>query len=563
MQELREELFNLSVDALRSVPNGKTKEYLVANAYIAAYENGYLDVQPRNELLDYAKDMNSYLQKKAAEEINLKMKSYSKEELRLLVTFALNHRFTGFRDFTESSGEMLSHIVYDLLDIDGGGHIVYDMGSGNGSFLASVLLNSQEKGYVLKDLLGDEINVEEAHISQMVLDILNNGESHSYIRIANSLEDSKLIYTKAYCFPPLGLKQIFREKGKKSQLFRGFEFTNRNTSEWIFVDQLLSGLHENGSAVAIVTGRALFNDADREYRKQLVESGLLEGIIELPNGSLSFTGIKPYVLVFSHGNKTVKLIDATEAINNKAKRFANIEVSPKRVLELYRDENAPRKTIEELSVLNNLVPSTALLGIVKPKNGVYLKDIAEVFTGSQYTARNFEDMFSDEPTGYRILTSSDIENGVVNWNSLQRIDYKDTKFDKFAVRKYDVIVTSKSSKVKTVVVDIEPKEKILVTGGMIIVRPDVEKIDPTYLKIFLDSEQGQNVLKSIQKGSVIVSINAKELADILIPLIDIEKQRNKARRYNEKLSTLYAYRLEVKKLEESLKDFYLDESEDE
>lgn len=563
MQELREELFNLSVDALRSVPNGKTKEYLVANAYIAAYENGYLDVQPRNELLDYAKDMNSYLQKKAAEEINLKMKSYSKEELRLLVTFALNHRFTGFRDFTESSGEMLSHIVYDLLDIDGGGHIVYDMGSGNGSFLASVLLNSQEKGYVLKDLLGDEINVEEAHISQMVLDILNNGESHSYIRIANSLEASKLIYTKAYCFPPLGLKQIFREKGKKSQLFRGFEFTNRNTSEWIFVDQLLSGLHENGSAVAIVTGRALFNDADREYRKQLVESGLLEGIIELPNGSLSFTGIKPYVLVFSHGNKTVKLIDATEAINNKAKRFANIEVSPERVLELYRDENAPRKTIEELSVLNNLVPSTALLGIVKPKNGVYLKDIAEVFTGSQYTARNFEDMFSDEPTGYRILTSSDIENGVVNWNSLQRIDYKDTKFDKFAVRKYDVIVTSKSSKVKTVVVDIEPKEKILVTGGMIIVRPDIEKIDPTYLKIFLDSEQGQNVLKSIQKGSVIVSINAKELAGILIPLIDIEKQRNKARRYNEKLSTLYAYRLEVKKLEESLKDFYLDESEDE
>ena len=170
-------------------------------------------------------------------------------------------------------------------------------------------------------------------------------------------------------------------------------------------------------------------------------------------------------------------------------------------------------------------------------------------------------MLSSEPTGYRILTSSDIEDGVVDWKGLRSIIYNDDKFDKYAVKKDDVVVTSKSSKVKTVVVDIEPKEKILVTGGMIIVRPDIKLLNPTYLKIFLDSEQGQNALKRIQKGSIIITINSKELSTVLIPVIDIDKQIEKANKYNEKLTTLYALKQEAKKLEDALKNFYLDESE--
>ena len=98
---------------------------------------------------------------------------------------------------------------------------------------------------------------------------------------------------------------------------------------------------------------------------------------------------------------------------------------------------------------------------------------------------------------------------------------------------------------------------------MIIVRPDIKLLNPTYLKIFLDSEQGQNALKSIQKGTIIVTINSKELSTVLIPVIDINKQIEKAQKYNEKLSTLYALKQEARKLEDSLKNFYLDESEEE
>ncbi len=551
--------------SLGRVPLHKGKLYIIANAYLAACENKYLDVHQDKELLEFCEETNSYISKVDAKEIQKLFKSFSKEELRDVVLYSLSNDLTGYRDYVESTTNSIFEVAEHLLDVDGAGHVVADIGSGNGSVLANILIDSRRQGYVLKDLIGFEINSEQAKMSQMALDILSDGDPKPIIKIGNVLDGGDFICTRGYCFPPFGMKQFLREKSKPSKLFKKIELSMRNTSEWLFVDTLLSGLHENGRAVAIVSGRALFNYADEEYRRALIESGLLEGIIELPNGSLNFTGVKPYMLVFSHGNKTVKLVDASEAIDAKTKRFNKIEVAVNRVLDLYNSPDVPTKDINVLKDVSNLVPSNVLINVEKPKNGVPLGGLAEVFTGNQYTLGVFEKngMLSAEPTGYRILTSSDIEDGFVDWKALRSIKYEDDKFDKYAVKKNDLVVTSKSSKVKTVVVDIEPKEKILVTGGMIIVRPDIKLLDPTYLKIFLDSEQGQNALKAIQKGSIIITINSKELSTVLIPVIDIDKQIEKAQRYNEKLSTLYALKQEAKKLEDSLKNFYLDESEEE
>lgn len=551
--------------SLGTVPFHKGKLYIVINAYIAAYENKYLDVCPDKELLDFCEETNSYLTNDNIKDIKKLFRSFTKEELRSVVLYSLSNDVTGYRDFVETTTNSIYEVAKNILDIDGAGHIVADVGSGNGNVLAKILVDCRKQGYVLKELVGFELNSEQAKMSQMALDILSTGDPKPIIKIGNVLDGGDFVCTRGYCFPPFGMKQFLREKSKPSKLFKKIELSMRNTSEWFFVDNLLSGLHENGRAVAIVSGRALFNYADEEYRKALIESGLLEGIIELPNGSLNFTGVKPYMLVFSHGNKAVKLVDASEAIDAKTKRFNKIEVAVNKVLELYNSPDVPTKDINVLKDVSNLVPSNVLLNVEKPKNGVPLGGLAEVFTGNQYTLGVFEKngMLSMEPTGYRILTSSDIEDGFVDWKALRSIKYEDNKFDKYAVKKDDLVVTSKSSKVKTVVVDIEPKEKILVTGGMIIVRPDTKLLDPTYLKIFLDSEQGQNALKAIQKGSIIITINSKELSTVLIPVIDIDKQIEKAQRYNEKLSTLYALKQEARKLEDSLKNFYLDESEEE
>ena len=97
---------------------------------------------------------------------------------------------------------------------------------------------------------------------------------------------------------------------------------------------------------------------------------------------------------------------------------------------------------------------------------------------------------------------------------------------------------------------------------MIIVRPNLKKLNSTYLKMFLDSKDGQNALRRVQKGSYIVTINASSLGTVEVPLINIEEQEIKADRYNSKLSTLVAYKNEIKRIENSLENLFLDEEGD-
>ena len=77
---------------------------------------------------------------------------------------------------------------------------------------------------------------------------------------------------------------------------------------------------------------------------------------------------------------------------------------------------------------------------------------------------------------YKIITSSAIQDGLIDWLNVQSIDNDDHKLDKYALKTNDLIITSKSSKVKMAVVDIKLEEKFIVTGGMIVVRPKIEKI---------------------------------------------------------------------------------------
>ena len=81
-------------------------------------------------------------------------------------------------------------------------------------------------------------------------------------------------------------------------------------------------------------------------------------------------------------------------------------------------------------------------------------------------------------------------------------------------------------------------------------------MNPTFLKIFLESSDGKKVLKSIQKGSVITSMNVRDLENITIPVPDIRFQEMAADKYNGQLSTLYALKEEARIVQERLSVFY-------
>ena len=550
--DLKEQFVLTTFNKIRAgVSRDQLTEYVVSGIYDYLCKKNCL-VSGEEEKL--ANDIVNSQNKEFAPEFENLLSQVDNETIYELIKYTIKNSDVKFDD---SSSEELCELTMKLFGDLYGGPIVFDACSGRGTFLFNAIEYSLKKRFAFKELIGTDINYQNVQISNMLLKCiryLKGLESNQFVNVANSMTDNfDFPITHAYVFPPLGLKFAMKERNNKSKLFNDIEFTGRNTAEWIFIDNVLA--QNNGSpnsrTIAIVSLRALFNEDDKEFRNRLIETGRLEGIIELPSGCLNSAGIKLGMLIFSNDNKEIKILDATEfSIKNK-KQFRS-EIDVERIYDAYMASNCLKYNAKELINLRNLLPSNIGIGEIEIDNGVELGKMAEVFTGSQYTLRNFEDVFSKEPTGYRILTSSDIDNGLVDWKKLQSIKYEDTKFDKFAVKKGDVVVTSKSSRVKTVVVDIEPKEKILVTGGMIIVRPDIAKLNPTYLKMFLDSNLGQASLKQIQKGVTIITINSKDLKNIRVPMVSIEEQNRKAENFNLKLTTIMSYKREIEKLERSL-----------
>lgn len=457
--------------------------------------------------------------------------------------------------FSQNTPVDLCNLAIDLLDIQRGDKVC-DFGCGFGSFLANVLIKAKEADFNL-DVSGMEINPNAADVSRIILSLL--GKDNSKIENGNVIDSKQEGYSKAFTFPPLAMKMFIGSEYRTSKMCPSLTFSNRNNTEWLFIDRMLSGLVKGGRAVAFVCGRALFSKQDKPYRDFLLKKGMIESIIELPSNLLFNTSINIYVIVFSSENKYVKLVDAGDCFftNTKKRKF----LDKGKVLGLLNSDSVTKKLSEKLEICENLIPSVLMLKVKKPSNAKTLGEVSKIIAGCQYTASHFEEKFTDEKDGICILTPNDIQNGMIDFDGLRKINSCDKRMDKFALKQGDVIITTKSSKFKTAVVDIDPDNKIIAIGGILIIRPDSNIINPTYLKIYLDSPDGQCALRLVRKGVVILTINPKDLESLLVPVPDMTVQNSKADKYNALMSTFVAYFNEMKKIERKISEFSLDSEE--
>lgn len=75
------------------------------------------------------------------------------------------------------------------------------------------------------------------------------------------------------------------------------------------------------------------------------------------------------------------------------------------------------------------------------------------------------------------------------------------------------------------IIHVEKKqENLLVTSQLCIIRPDQTKINPIFLKWYLESESGKEKIMIEQKGSSIQKISIASLKKIEIPEVELKKQ---------------------------------------
>lgn len=450
----------------------------------------------------------------------------------------------------EACPASITDTVAELLEVKEGESIC-DFGCGSGKFLMGLSNNLREKG-VEADLNGYEISTDKALVATCLLEMIGRKATIVPLDFIQGVDSRQ--FDKGFLFPPFGLRYALEDWERLSSGYAG-TFSNRSETELLFVLKALEKIKDGGKLIALVPTGVGFRASGEKTRKYLYELGVIEGIISLPGGLLDGTMIPVDLWILSKTEKEgIKFLDATE-LKEQGRTPREIVLKAEEIVQMYNNGEVVTASDEEVKAHNYSFSCGVYNvsdGLDKLPNPVYLREVCQIMSGSQYTVAKFKDRMSDTPTTYQILTSMDIQDGIVDYDSLQYIR-EDEKLLKFKLEEGDLVVTTKSTVVKTFVATDIGERNIIVTGGMIILRPDNSKLNSTYLKMFLDSEIGKSELSALSKGAIITTISLKDFErEMVIPCPDVDKQNELADDYNQLLWMISSMSKRVNEMKEQL-----------
>lgn len=355
-------------------------------------------------------------------------------------------------------------------------------------------------------------------------------------------------YDKAYNSYPLMYKYDIGEIGEiiDSWDFE-FDFRKKCSADMLWIINSLQSVKPDGIVIALVPNGVLFNNIDIDIRRYLIANNYIDTIISLPNGMLPFTNVGTSLIILKKNNKqshAVHMIDASKIYSEQRryKYFSQEDIAY--IVALYMEE---KHTDNSLYIsCEEIAQNDFYLGINRYSdssliNPCSLSEVTRnIFRGYQINAKELDAISVDnEESDYRIINISDIQaDGFVSYN-LKSVKIDNTsKFNKYCVKDGDIIVTAKNTTIKSAIYRGHRDYKAILTGNLIAIRVNETKMDPYYLKAFIDSEQGQMTLKSVQTGTAIITLNPNSLKDMKVSVLSMDQQRLIADKYTKNLNLI-------------------------
>ena len=335
----------------------------------------------------------------------------------------------------------------------------------------------------------------------------------------------------------------------------------RVSSDWIFNLKLVEQMKLDGRAVAIMTNGTTWNSTDRKIREYFVENGLIEATVLLPAKLLPGTSIATTLVIFSHGNTNIKMIDAGENFTKDGRRTILSDNDISDIMELLQKNSDKSITISINEIAENdyiINASRYLEKAPEIKDGVELASIVKSITrGAQVKASYLDENRASESTPYRYIMISNISDGDIFFTDNQYLKDIQANVKKFCIRNNSIVLTKTGSPdFKSAVVQVAKGMEILATGNMFIIEIDEKKANPYYLQALFDSELGRALFKSIYVGSVIPTISLEKLRKLEIPLPSLEEQNIIGEKYKEELERIADLKEKLSTSREKLKKIY-------
>lgn len=437
----------------------------------------------------------------------------------------------------------------------------YDGVAGYGGGLLEAQRNAQKQNNSLK-LYGQEINAKAWAILKIRLFIFGDEESQIYkgdvLNSPGFTEGNALKkFDYAYMDAPFSMRINNYESLAKDQYNRFFYgMPSRSNGDYAFISHALASLNEEGKAIVVTTEGALFRGAaEGKIRKNIILSDMVEAVISLPSGLYDTTSIPVNLIVFnknkveSRRNK-ILFVKADELFTEKGRNRRSIsDVDIQKVVDAVQDGSEINEfsTFIHLSDLvdDNLSPSRYLLPSKVDIEGfgkvnfnlkafesmdkVLLKDVASFFRGYNVGSKNKESLDGK----FRIVRLSDVQNGKLKMETISRYDIENNaRINMYELQEDDVIISIRGNSLKTAVVPADD-EDLLLSQNFIGIRCK-NRLNPDFLKVYLESPLGQYLLTNKMAGTAIPTLSRKDIETLEIPLPPIEEQKQMMEQYNSK-----------------------------
>lgn len=546
-------------NSIRGIVSGREMYFdTLGIAAILNYTNSY-DENYNNviELLDgnIEDESTRYFLKTVYKKYNNIVDQYTNRfESNELISLMLNLRINDFRDY--ETPDSLCMCANEILEIKNDDKVL-DLCFGLGRFLLNSYKENDQASY-----FGIEKNAQYITAIKLINSVLGLGlELRQENVLAADFTNNK--YDKVFSNFPFGVRiQNIKEEFLKNKKLMGLEryIKNSGTADWIYNAKVMEALKDNGRAVSIVASGALFNISDSKIRSFFVEKGYIEAVIALPARLFTMTGISTNIIILSHNNKCIKMVDGTDLFK-RGRRFNELEkIHIDKILDALNNETKISKvvTIEDLEKQDYVLdPKRYVVSEeLEIENTVeFEKYILNIRRGAPITAKELDDIESKSVTDYQYLMLKNIQNGMVE-EDLPYITSVEEKYEKYFIKDGELLLSKIGSPLKAAVAEIKENQKIIANGNLYMIELDKTKVNPYYIQLFLESSKGIAVLNKFTTAGTIPMLSISQLKAIPIPVISMEEQTKLVDEYLAARDNVQYLKNKLSIAEEELKSVY-------
>lgn len=524
-----------------------------ATAYVISKSNKIY-----NSLYDFLSDCNAdkcildFVKDNLEGNWDLVMKYQSKFSKQVFESIVLYNDCYELKSYSDGTPFQLSKLACKILDIADTDSVA-DYCTRQGSFIVQAVTHNDKAYYY-----GNDGNTSRICIALMKADLLEKNITFEE-KDTFSIEKK---YDKIFSSYPFA--ERFNENRNNNEVF---QFIKQSISkdkktvstDWLFNTMIINTLKETGKAVVVVTPGSLFNNSDTDVRKYFIENGYIESVIALPSRLFESTASRTCLMVLSHGNNAVKFVDARGCYVSGRRQNELSDKDIADIMKMLEETTDISKEISNDAVREkcySLDVSEYLKKELSIKDGItFGKIIKSVRRGTQMKASEIDSISSNEPTPYRYLTLTDINDGIIN-DSLAYLTNISERLEKYCVNDRNIIISKCGAPIKVAVAEIKSWEEVLANSNLYIIELDEEKANPYFIKAFFESETGKAQLNVSSAGLAVTTISLETLKNLTVPCPPIEIQNEIAEQYIQAKYELEKAKYTVETIKENISCIY-------